>query len=581
MKNSVDKAIQEIRDQLEYIMTKLSEVCEDQITKINDSQQDQLAQLEDEAGKLQNCRDSWENLEKTVRDLLSQSNTSDFIMKSYEFLSSNQLKKLPAESDIEPEKLQYREPLSTKAFSAEDLSVFLQDNLLGFFASKNDEPISRIGNDPETSSLTESLRSATSLGTHSMDTYISHQSNISHLSRRTINTISGACHSVNEETDLVAELRFNMQPRTTATLWTKTDTKHFDDSHLKTFFSAMFRGESIWICGWNQNMFFSKDTVLVHANVRDYKLVKKHKMPDKKAHEPTIMFPFGESILFAKKGGNMIFNFNTQSHKFKDVLTRSKLTITALCGTGKHIFILDNGRPEDIQIFDCAFQPEGRIWTGMENVKDCDVDMCLINDKDGKYVSTFCSPRAGWSEKGASASKASGHADKIVVISTSLPCASVRAVNQIHGILWELNYRTSSQIDIRFDPCSVSASEKGDVFIADRGTNRVRGYIYFQFFKMVPFLLQQEKLGSTPEPISGLPRHNPYSLNLQSCQTGLFAHNFGILMQKKSPSDLLASGKGSVFSFYLYPLSFTYFRFIFFHARESRYKFCWTKRRVL
>ena len=490
VKNSADDAIRQINDQLEYLKAELSKVCDDQKAKMNNSQQDQLAQLDDEASKLQRCGDHWEYLKNTAGDLLSQCYTSDFITKSYEFLSPNQLKKLPAEYDITPGKLRYREPLCRETFSPDDLSVFLQDNLLRFFTSKDDDPMSRFGNDPETGSLTESLRSATSVGGHSMDTYVSRQSNLSQLSHRTINTISGACPSVNEETDSVTELQFNMRPRTTATLWTKTDTKHFDGSHLKTFFSAMFRGDSMWICGWNQNRFFSIDTVLVHVNIPDYKLVKKHKMSDRQAQEQTIMFPFGESILFAKKGGSKIFNFNTQSHRFKDVLTRSKLTITALCGTGKHIFILDIERPEDIQIFDSVFQPEGKIPTGLENVKDCDVDLCLINNKDGKYVSAFRDPRSGQPDKEADTSQSSDHVDIIVVISTSVPSASVRAISQIHGLIWELNYRTSSQIDIRFNPCSVTASESGDAFIADRGTNKVsiiKESFYFLFFKMPNF----------------------------------------------------------------------------------------------
>ena len=473
VRNSTDDAIRQISDQLDYVKAELSKVCEDEKTKMNDSQQAQLAQLEDEASKLQSCREHWEHLETTARDLLSQSKTLDFITKAYEFLSSNQLKRLPGESDLEPKKLQYRQPLSTSVFSPKDLSVFLQDNLLGFFMSKDNDPISIYGNDAETGYFTENLGSATSIGGHSMDTYVSHQSNLSHLSRATINTISGACPSVKEETDSVAELQLNMRPRTTATLWKKTDTNHFEGSHLKTFFSAMFRGDSMWICGWNKNMFLSNDTVLVHVKVPDYELVNKHKMADRQAHEQTIMFPFGDSILFAKKGGSKIFNFNTQSHKFKDVLTRSKLNVTALCGTGKHIFILDNARPQDIQIFDSSFQPEGKIPTGLENVMDCDVDLCLIHDKDGKYVSAFRDPRSGQPDKEAGGSQSNSHLDKIVVIGTSMPCASVRAVSQTYGLIWELNYRTSSQIAIRFNPCSVTASESGDVFIADRGTNRV------------------------------------------------------------------------------------------------------------
>ena len=49
------------------------------------------------------------------------------------------------------------------------------------------------------------------------------------------------------------------------------------------------------------------------------------------------------------------------------------------------------------------------------------------------------------------------------------------------------------------------------------------------------------KLGVTPELISGLPRFNPYSINLQRCETGnsigQFARDFGLLIQKKSPNE--------------------------------------------
>ena len=216
----------------------------------------------------------------------------------------------------------------------------------------------------------------------------------------------------------------------------------------------------MWICGWNQNTFFANDTVLVNVNLPDYSLLTKQKMRDPQAHEQTFMFPFGECILFAKKGGNKVYNFNMQSHRFKDVFSGARLNITALCGSDNHIFILDNKQPDNIQVLDSAFRAEGKIATGLTNVKDCNMDMCLI---DNQYTSS------------ANPKKGSQHSSKshIVIISTSTPCPCVRAINQSHGLIWELNYRTSPLIDIRFDPCSVSASEEGDVFIADRGTNKV------------------------------------------------------------------------------------------------------------
>ena len=53
--------------------------------------------------------------------------------------------------------------------------------------------------------------------------------------------------------------------------------------------------------------------------------------------------------------------------------------------------------------------------------------------------------------------------------------------------------------------------------------------------------INSRKLGITPELISGLLRRNPYSLNLQRCETGnligLFARSFGLLIKTKYLND--------------------------------------------
>ena len=55
----------------------------------------------------------------------------------------------------------------------------------------------------------------------------------------------------------------------------------------------------------------------------------------------------------------------------------------------------------------------------------------------------------------------------------------------------------------------------------------------------------RRKSGITPEPISDLFGCNPYSLNLQSCETGdsigMFARNFDLLIQNKYPNPSLPS----------------------------------------
>ena len=64
--------------------------------------------------------------------------------------------------------------------------------------------------------------------------------------------------------------------------------------------------------------------------------------------------------------------------------------------------------------------------------------------------------------------------DHTIVVSVPYPHGSIRAVSSRAGTLWELD--CVDHLDLPgslFNPCSVSASETGDVYIADRGTNRV------------------------------------------------------------------------------------------------------------
>ena len=48
----------------------------------------------------------------------------------------------------------------------------------------------------------------------------------------------------------------------------------------------------------------------------------------------------------------------------------------------------------------------------------------------------------------------------------------VRAVNEA-GVIWQVDSEKCPELDDRFNPCSVSTSATGDVFIADNGANRV------------------------------------------------------------------------------------------------------------
>ena len=468
----VDNALENIIKQRDHVQQEIVAACKEQESKLNKFKQEITMKLDEEEIELQSCRTRIGNLERRAQKILSQSDPSNFISQCHTVLSSG-FPKSPPKCDVTKRKLQYREPLSSEQSDPQCFRLFLQDHLLGFFINEDDRNIMAARNDvPGTASLTDSVFS---MGGHSVATYLSSRSNPLQLSRRSMGSKSSLCPSIEEEVEPFEEIQTSVQRRTIARFWTKTNTKTFKGSHLKIFSDVLLREGSMWICGWNQNRVFSKDTVLVRVNVPDYKLVTKHKMSDKQAQEPTIMFPFDKSILFAKIGGDKIFNFDMESHRFKKILSTSKITITALCCSDKHIFILDNGKPKSIEIFDSDLKSQGKVPTGLENIKDCAIGMCLVNDTDENYKSTVQTPIAGKPDTGQSTPThmSSGHAGKIVIISISAPSPSIRAVSQKQGLIWELNYRTHTQIDIRFNPKSVTASEAGDVFMAERGTNRV------------------------------------------------------------------------------------------------------------
>ena len=63
----------------------------------------------------------------------------------------------------------------------------------------------------------------------------------------------------------------------------------------------------------------------------------------------------------------------------------------------------------------------------------------------------------------------------------------------------------------------------------------------FNFYAYVSIDYDTMNTQITPKPISGLLRYNPYSIHMQRCETadsiGLFACDFGLLIQKKSPNE--------------------------------------------
>ena len=243
---------------------------------------------------------------------------------------------------------------------------------------------------------------------------------------------------------------------TRAQLVAYTDVKKHE-SRLKTFSSAVLKGDSLWVCGWVKGRFWYNDYMaLFNVDIPEYNFLLKQKIKDSPAGQPIIVSVFNKSVLFAKQTGRDLYCFDTETEQVS-TLNPGNVTVMAMCGDAACVYILDNSHPHRINIFDSDSKLIGNLETGLEGIMNCDdVDMCVIN---GDEITT-------------------GHrkstANNIVIISASFPQASVRGISQMGGgILWQMDYRTCPDLDLNFNPCSVSVSNSGDMFIADKEAEKV------------------------------------------------------------------------------------------------------------
>ena len=231
-------------------------------------------------------------------------------------------------------------------------------------------------------------------------------------------------------------------------------------SHVKKFSASYLTGDSLWLCGWNRSTAKNKDFVLLNAMVPKYNAVLKRKGKDDKAELPTNMFPFKDNVVFVKKGDCKVDGFHKVTNKFSSIIGLDGGVFLAVCSSDQFVYSLDSMQPNHIKIWNHTFQCCGKIPLDYGYASDAEIDMCFISDSDAP---SECSDLDSNSRD----------IDHTIVISASCPHASVRAVSQMTGMIWQVDCQNCKDLDLRFNPCSVSASLAGDVYIADRGTNRV------------------------------------------------------------------------------------------------------------
>ena len=248
-----------------------------------------------------------------------------------------------------------------------------------------------------------------------------------------------------------------------AELFSATDSSKFLAAN---FFSSSLEKGSMWISG-SVGM---RKNVLWNVQVPDFKILLEKTRKDIKTGLQIMVVSSGKRILFAEKSGSKIYRLNTQTHAFETMFHDVSIQIDAMCCNDDHMYIFQKKSPDVIQILDSKFQSVGKIPTGFkENISKCEVDLCTTTMKMSASIQE------------PSSSEFKTKYQHMCIISTSNQYKSrkmlgarpsVRAVNE-SGVIWKVGSKNCPEFDENFNPCSVSSSTTGDVFIADNGSNKV------------------------------------------------------------------------------------------------------------
>ena len=423
VETSHQEAIGKMADQHDLIVQELEDSHQEQLQKINKLTDEQLSNFETRKLTLQEHSQKCKELQDTAGDLLEKSRMLNFITEANRILTSNQLSEIPATTHTTCKKLYYRQPYCKEVEDPVGFRNYVQERVLGYFDSGEEEGLPQEGTIDSQPNLNRS-DSMQSFEGESMATHIT----------------SASIKMLQTKIPIIKQ---NLSP---LELISSTNIKIFEGSHLNTFSSVLFSVNSLWICGWNKNWRGAKTTVLLNVDLPEYNLLSKEKKTDQNADLPTIMIPHGDQIIFTMRGGNEIFSFNTKTGTFRKAYSSSQLKVAAMCGGDYNFFLLNRKQLGYIQILDPRFVGEGKITTDLWNFKDCDMDMCLLK-------TSTPSPT--------------------IIVTTSYPHGSVRAVNKDQGDLWKID-GSREPLDATFSPCSVSSCLSGDTFVADQGKDKAR-----------------------------------------------------------------------------------------------------------
>ena len=453
IQRTASEAIDEMTKQYEHVQNELQIAYSKEIESVRRLKSEQLTTIDEEKADFKTYIDSCGNIGKQGKQLLDQTMSLNFISNVDDFLSNNHLEDVPEALGTNVRIIQYMPPLCMLHADSKSFHAYLEKHVLGYFSPYRRKGIAHPQRSPyRMGPLVENIRSLESLSEDSC-----------------VTEVTG--FDIDEDK---SELGQNFQPPDTtviAEMMFHINIRQFRASHLKTFSNALFDGERMWICGWNMNVTEQKDMVLFNVQGPEYRVLSKHKKLDQKAELPLITCPFKNSLLFAKRGDREVHMFQTTSKKFKLLMRGKDSAITAMCANDNYVYICDTKLPDQIRIFDASFRDLSTIPMGIGYKKPRDIDICSINNPDQVEPSDL---------------KPENHhlaLDHIIVISIPYPHGCIKAISSRAGDLWQLDCHNHPDLPgPLFNPCSVAASEAGDIYIADRGTNRVCNFDYLRHF---------------------------------------------------------------------------------------------------
>ena len=236
----------------------------------------------------------------------------------------------------------------------------------------------------------------------------------------------------------------------TADLISYTDVGEFKGSRLKSFCSAAFEENSMWICGFNRHVVNKRKMVLLNVEIPTYNVIIKKKKNMAKI-PPALMCLMGNNILFANRGHKSIYSYEPSGQIVRNRNIGHDLGVGAMCSNDSHIFVFDTEKPGIIKTLGSDFSEKGQISTTLEDIRGCSVDTHFMAGFLSCSQSDLVDPDKSYCKD----------EDSNIVLSISSPKGIVGVVNRTQGVLWQLNHDTCPNLGPDFEPLQCYCFQNG------------------------------------------------------------------------------------------------------------------------